>query len=863
MRSAAVPSFMCAVLASLPAVAAEGPAEGPAALRVRVLDPTGAAIPRASVMIESRSGELRETVTDPEGASDLRALRPEEVTVRAAVSGFETVERTLKLKPGANQVELRLPLARLSEDVAVTPEEKVSAGLGFGTVLTAAEIAALPDDPEEMEEALRRIAGPGAMLRVNGFSGGRLPPKSQIRQIRFQTNPYAAEYHQAGHIAIDVFTRPGLGSWRTGLESSLRSRGLNATPPLAPGRPPDRYGRFGATFEGPLVAGKTSFSGSIDGRSVDGARTVSATLPTGPYAGLVDTTTDKLDVQGRVEHALGASHTLRAEFQRVQNDQDGLGGGLDLDERAFAQDQTDHIFRLSDTGALGRKGATETRFELRRSETAWTPRTVGPAVNVLGAFSAGGAVLQGSRTGTEVRLTQSLDWGVGRHALRFGAQLEWQRFESDEARNAGGTWTFPSLEAHAAGRPSLFTRGAGDPRVSFCHAQLGLYVQDEVKLGRKAALSIGLRNELQSGVSGAWHLGPRLGFTYALGNQTTLRLGSGVFHEWYGASLRAEAERSSSSRWTESALADPAYPDASSRAGLSAVPANRFFASGALGLPRIWRSSLGLERTLGALRLRADYAFETTSDAFRATDRNAPVGGVRPDPTQGTVLEVEDVGRARRHSLFASAGFLKPEARGTFLAGYVFTFARNDGDGPTSVPATALGRAAEWGPALDDVRHRLFGFGRVRLGHGFGLSTMFRFDSGSPYDVTSGHDANGDAVFNDRPEGVERNAGRGAARFDLDLRLSWGRGFGPKRTPTGGPQARIVRLGGDGDGPPDARGGEGADRRYQLSVHAQAFNATNHTNPRAYVGVVTSPAFGRPQQADPGRRIELGASFAF
>src|SRR5512144_222577 len=125
------------------------------------------------------------------------------------MGGFEARERaSINLKAGNNTLEISLPLAKVTEDVSVRPEEKVSASQGFGNVLTEADIAALPDDPEEMEEALRRMAGPGAALRVNGFTGGRLPPKSQIRQIRFQMNPYAAEYHEAGRISIDVFTKP-------------------------------------------------------------------------------------------------------------------------------------------------------------------------------------------------------------------------------------------------------------------------------------------------------------------------------------------------------------------------------------------------------------------------------------------------------------------------------------------------------------------------------------------------------------------------------------------------------------------------------------------------------------------------------
>jgi len=72
--------------------------------------------------------------------------------------------------------------------------------------------------------------------------------------------------------------------------------------------------------------------------------------------------------------------------------------------------------------------------------------------------------------------------------------------------------------------------------------------------------------------------------------------------------------------------------------------------------------------------------------------------------------------------------------------------------------------------------------------------------------------------------------------------------------------AKVVRIG-DSEGPPEL--GMDSNKRYQFSLYVQAFNALNHTNPRAYSGVVSSPLFGQAIETDPGRRIELGASFTF
>ena len=87
----------------------------------------------------------------------------------------------------------------------------------------------------------------------------------------------------------------------------------------------------------------------------------------------------------------------------------------------------------------------------------------------------------------------------------------------------------------------------------------------------------------------------------------------------------------------------------------------------------------------------------------------------------------------------------------------------------------------------------------------------------------------------------------------MGTRLSWGRGFGHRKPSGGGagPMMRIVR-GGESDMPPDGGPVSAPDRRVSLEVYAAASNLTNHVNDLGYVGVMTSPFFGRPTSARPG-----------
>ena len=53
-------------------------------------------------------------------------------------------------------------------------------------------------------------AGPnGGQIYIDGFTGGQLPPKSAIREIRINQNPFSAEFDRIGYGRIEILTKPG------------------------------------------------------------------------------------------------------------------------------------------------------------------------------------------------------------------------------------------------------------------------------------------------------------------------------------------------------------------------------------------------------------------------------------------------------------------------------------------------------------------------------------------------------------------------------------------------------------------------------------------------------------------------------
>ena len=162
IRSAALLLFF---VCTSGAAAAQPPKD--ATLRVTVLDQSGAIIPAAHVTLQpvDPPGAPQERSTDERGEATFTNLPPGRYTIRGEFAGFEPRQiDDLRLRTGASRRELRLPIARHAEDVQVGQDGRERAldprSGAFATVLSKDQIDALPDDPDEMEAALKEMAGP-------------------------------------------------------------------------------------------------------------------------------------------------------------------------------------------------------------------------------------------------------------------------------------------------------------------------------------------------------------------------------------------------------------------------------------------------------------------------------------------------------------------------------------------------------------------------------------------------------------------------------------------------------------------------------------------------------------------------------
>jgi hypothetical protein len=842
-------------------------------LRIAVVDPNGAAIAAARVSVKTAEGTEQQGRTNQQGEVTFARLYRGTVQVHVEADGFEA--RTLDpltLGAGSNRAEVRLDIASIKEDVSVERDKQEQhtdpRGDSFSSVLGEEQIAALPDDPEEFENTINQMAGPGATIRVNGFRGGRMPPKSQIREIRFRRNPFAAEFHERGFVSVDVYTKPGINNWHGSLGFGFRDEAIRARPVFAPRRGPEQLRRFNFTLDGPLWKNRTSMFLSADGTYGYDSKTVVAALPLGRLDELVLRPARKLNFSARVEHALDKTHALRFEYQRNAGRQDNLGAGdFELPDRAYTLDQTEHILRLAESGVFAKRFLNEVRAQVRWTERDTLAVSDAPAIQVLNAFTRGGASSAGSRSAREFEVADNLDFSTGRHSMRTGFLFEAGTYQSDEMTNANGTFTFASLDAFRAGRPTTFSQRTGDPSLSYSRYQFAWYWQDDFRWRKNLLLSFGLRQEFQSQLRERSNFAPRAGFTWSpdKAGTVTVRGGLGLFYDWFEAGTYEQTLRVNGQRQSELVVLSPGFPDPFSTGTGTLLPPGRIQSDPRMQMPSILMASIGAEtRLFKKFRLDTAYRFERGSHLLRGRNINAPVPGMgRPLPATGNIIQIESSASSTTHRMMLHFAPQALTSKLFWSVMYMYSSTKSDTDGPLGLPADNYDLRGERGPAPSDMRHFVSAFLSRQLFKGLSLGLNFSANSAQPYNITTGFDDNGDTISNDRPTGVARNSARGAARWDLSGRLSWGFNFGGERKGDSAPQQVMVRVGPGAEGgglftPPSL-----SNQKYRMEFYAQAFNLFNHANLVNFTGVQTSPFFGHATSALPGRRIETGVRFSF
>jgi len=878
---------LAAVVMTAAAATAQTPARS-GRLVVTVADQSGAVVPRAAVTVTPADSATQASLsarpsiashpsaeTDGVGMAVFEGLPEGRYSIHAEFPGFDAVDvADVRVRGADTRRRVTLRIKKLDEAVTVRRDRQSSAldpaGSAFSTVLTREQIAALPDDPDEMEQVLKAMAPPGSVIRVDGFTGGRLPPKSQIRSIRLpRLDMFAAQNHGGmnGAMFIDIMTGPGNGPLRGSVDLHFLDDALNAKNPFATTKPDEQLRQGGLSLSGTITPDKTSFSLNVNGTSQYTSPNLFAVLADGTtVADTLRQPRDGYNVSARIDHSLTKDHVLRASFDSNTSKARDLGvGGFNLFDRAYDSSSAANTLRLSENGPLGKRFFIESRLQVRQTDTRSESAVEQPTLRVQDAFTSGGAQQRGGQHVTDFELASDLDYVRGAHSWRAGLLLEGGRYRSDDNANYLGTYTFASIADYLAGRPMSYTRRIGDPAISYSTLRAGIYLQDDWRIARTLLISAGVRYGTQSQVHDRWTLSPRLSAAWSprKDGKITFRGSYGYFYDWVSGDLYKQTLLVDGFRQRELNLFNPQYPDPGVDG--TTAPTNRYLWPDALTLPNAHRVSLGADVALSANgRLSTSYSASWGRGLLRGRNLNAPLNGVRPDPRFANTIELVSDAASRSQAFSVFYTYARIDKNRLFVTiNYTWSKSDTNTTGAFSPPVNGDDLQSEWGPSGGDIRHRVGASLNISPLTNVTLSLNVRGQSGSPYNITTGRDDNADGLANDRPAGVTRNSARGAASWDLGGRLSWGFGFGkPKQA--GGPGGTQISINmGGGGGLSPGFGGAAADKRYRIEFYATAQNLLNRTNYTAYSFVLTAPFYGRPIAAAQPRKFQVGARFSF
>ena len=238
-------------------------------------------------------------------------------------------------------------------------------------------------------------------------------------------------------------------------------------------------------------------------------------------------------------------------------------GGYDLPERAYTNEQHIHNLRIQEVGPLGRRFFINTRVNLTWMRTSSVSVLEAPTIRVNDAFVSGVSSSRADVRQAGGTLLSDLDYVRGIHSVRTGLAVDFFSYQSDITSNYLGTYTFASLAAYKARRPTSYTRRVGDPEVSYRNVQGGVYVQDDIRVRRNLTVSPGIRYELQSRLDDYNNVGPRFGVTWAPfpGGKTTIQASLGLFYDWLSTSTVEQAIHVDGLHQLELNIPDPSFPD--------------------------------------------------------------------------------------------------------------------------------------------------------------------------------------------------------------------------------------------------------------------------------------------------------------
>ena len=833
-----------------------------------VSDPTGAVIPSSMVTLAAADGGTKTAISGAAGEYTIEQVAPGSYTITATADGFPTSGPKTVAVTGDKSVMVNIALDLPVDSQQVTVTEQ---GMSVDTsadnnasaiVIKGKDLDALSDDPDELQSELNALAGPsagpnGGQIYIDGFSGGQLPPKSSIREIRINQNPFSAAYEKLGYGRIEILTKPGTDKFHGSVMVMGNDSAFNSMNPFVKSEPA-YYTMFTSANAGGALGKSASWFTSFFDRqnhsnSIVNAELLDASGNAYNYSTAVSSPQSRLDLSPRFDFQIGKNNTLTVRYGLSQQKQTNAGvSQFSLPSQAYNSSNLENELQLSDTQILGPRIINETHLQLARDTTSQAAQNASPTILVQGAFNGGGSSLGTNRdTQNRLELSNNTMISKGTHTLNIGGRLRYTGDSNYSTSGFNGSYVYSSLDAYKAQTPSEYDVTAGNSSIGVNYFDTSLYAQDDFKVRPNLTVSYGIRYESQNGIGDHADVAPRFSFAWAPGangktsGKTIIRGGYGWFYDRFAENNILQALRHDGTNQQQYVIKNPGfYQDA---------PAAALLSANSVAAPTIYQiapdlraavnmqSALGVEHqfgktvTLSATYINSHGVHQYLSDninAYLPGTYDAATGtGTRPNGINENIYQYQSGGTYNQNQLMLN--YTVRASRISLFGFYSLNFANADTSGAGYFPSNPFSPSADYGRASFDVRNRFLLGGNIQAPFGVSLSPMLVSNSGQPFNITLGQDLNGDNQFNDRPAfatagstsvvntsygsfdlnpswdaaRIPYNYGTGPGQFSMDMRMSKSFGIGPKvSSGAAGFSGGMGGRGGPG-GPPMGGGG--------------------------------------------------------
>jgi hypothetical protein len=883
-------------------------------LQGSVRDTAGKYIPGATVRLVPQNGEVQTTRTDRAGRFFFGGVLPAVYAIEVEATGFVpfTEPRLTLLSDQSFDVRLMVtaPKAQVTvigRRLSVEPDNNVSA-----TTLRTPDLRGLPDSPDDFVAALQALAGPsvlglgGPQIFVNNMIRHRLPPKTAIREVHIDRIPFSAQYDRPGVNRIDVFTRAGGPTFTGETYFGITDARLNARNPFTKDDPPHQLRLLGANLGGPIIRERLFFSAAVERTEADSVNSIDATilddsLTPVRFRSLVDTPERRITSTIRLDQNIGPQNLLSVRYEGLQADrQQHSQDPLALPETLYRTPEKEHAVQMRHTATITPQVMNEARLQYESSRKRQLLQHEGPAIQVPGAFSGGGAsVGSGLKVGDRWEVQNNLVVTHRNHGIRIGGRVRRVFLNDFSTENFGGVYKFDSgigpplntLESSAAssqsgasvqltsleryrrtlmllkagmpaadvralgGGASQLTLVVGDGLSRIRQLDLGAFIHNDWRARPGLTLSYGLRFETQSNVRRSRDFAPRLSVAWMPSGSNhenpsiVVRAGWGLFYDRIGEDALLESRRGADGLRRFYDIQDPAllnaFPGLPAPSDNWPEPQVIRRVAGDLRAPATMQSMLAVERQVrGRTTVSVSFTHARVWHALRARV-------LRPSEEWNTsIYRLDSDARLTERRLAVNVSH-QAGSKLNWTAKYVMGRSFSDSDGPNSI---TYDPRFDYGRSSKDVHHSLTVTGAFALPFRVQLSPFVVASSGRPFDIYLAEKAPGGVALPVRPAWAVAPGGHNALAtqfgvFDLNPPpgqpvIPRNLGSGPAFLSVNLKLAKSFAL---------ARAAEGAQMQEataqkqaaRVTLSVQAVNLLNRVNPGPLTGDLRSPQFGQ------------------